>query len=100
MSSLKNQSIGVDTNWTEGDLTFREVIRQEYANCVFSGGFVDGHPIDTLYIQAEKDGVVTTSLLLRPDEVAAIAWVAAGVLWSNAMLPGKEIHETQSLPTT
>ena len=78
---MRNQS--EDIAWTEGDLTFREVIRQEYTNCAFSGGSVEGHPVDTLYIRAEKDGVVTTQLLLRPDEVAAIAWIASGLLWSD-----------------
>jgi hypothetical protein len=55
---------------------------QQYTNCRFSAGFVSGHPVDTLYLQAEKDGMVTTQLLLRPDEMAAIAWLASGVLWS------------------
>jgi hypothetical protein len=40
-------------------------------------------PVDTLYIRAEKDGVVTTQLLLRPDEVAAIGWICTGLLWSD-----------------
>jgi hypothetical protein len=43
---------------------------------------VDGHPVDTLYLQAEKDGEVTTQFLLRPDEMAAVAWLTSGVLWS------------------
>lgn len=80
---MKNQSIGGSVEWTEGDLTFTETISQEYSNCKFSGGFVEGHPVDTVYIQLEKDGIVTTSLLLRPDEVAALAWIAAGILWTN-----------------
>lgn len=82
---MKNQSVGESSVWTEGDLTFTETIRQEYSNCKFSGGFVEGHPVDTVFIQLEKDGVVTTSLLLRPDEVAALAWIASGILWTNEM---------------
>ena len=39
----------------------------------------------TMYLQAEKDGQATTQLLLRPDEIAAIAWVASGALWSWSM---------------
>ena len=82
---MKNESIGRDKSWVEGGYRFREAISQEYANCKFSGGFIEGHPVDTMYLRLEKDGVVTTHLLLRPDEVAAIAWVASGVLWSEHM---------------
>ena len=78
---IKNQA--KDITWEEGGYTYYEVIRQEYINCCFSGGVVEGHPVDTLYIRAEKDGVVTTQLLLRPDEVAAIGWISSGLLWSD-----------------
>ena len=40
--------------------------------------------MDTLYVRLERDGEDTT-LLLRPDEAQAIAWVLNGVLWSNEM---------------
>jgi len=60
-----NQSIE-STSISDGDFTFTEVIKQEYSNCKFSGGFVEGHPVDTLYIRMEKNGVITTELLLRP----------------------------------
>ena len=84
-SLVRNPSIDDARQWKDGDLVFTEAIRQEYSNCCFSAGFVDGHPVDTVYFQAEKDGVVTTQLLLRPDEMAAIAWLASGVLWSVTM---------------
>lgn len=82
---MDNKSIGAEKSWSEDGLTFNEVISQEYSNCKFSAGMVEGHPIDSMYIQLEKDKVVTTSLLLRPDEVAAIAWIASGVLWTKEM---------------
>ncbi len=66
----------------DGDLKFTECIKQEYTNCVFSAERVDGHSVDTLYLQVEKDGVITTQLLLRPDEMAAISLIASGALWS------------------
>lgn len=80
---MQNQSIGNDRTWQEDNLIFLETIRQEYSNCCFSGGTVLNHPIDTMYLRCEKDGIVTTCLLLRPDEMAAIGWVANGVLWSD-----------------
>ncbi len=80
---MNNKSIVLPTSWKDGDLKFTERIRQEYTNCVFSAGSVEGQPVDTLYLQAEKDGVITTQLLLRPDEMAAIAWIASGSLWSE-----------------
>ena len=82
---MKNKSIQNPKQWVEDGLKFTEVVCQEYSNCKFSAGFVEGHPVDTVYLQAEKDGVVTTDLLLRPDELATIAWVATGVLWSKQM---------------
>lgn len=68
---------------TTDNLELTEVICQEYTNCRFSAGLVEGHPVDTLYLQAEKDGRITTQILVRPDEMAAIAWCATGVLWSR-----------------
>lgn len=73
--------------------TFEELIRQEYGgnNCVISAGFVDGDnkpPEDTCYLRLEKDGVEPTVLLLRPDELQAIAWVATGAVWSH-LIPEK-----------
>ena len=82
---MKNESVGRETEWTEGDYHYREVISQDYSNCAFSAGFVEGHPVDTMYVRLMKDGAVTTHLLLRPDEVAALAWIASGLLWSDHM---------------
>ena len=66
-------------------LEYQEVLRQEQSgnNCVFSAGFVEGHEVDTMYIRLEKDGTEPTILLFRPDEMATIAWLASGVLWSK-----------------
>jgi hypothetical protein len=83
MTPIINHSIGETVAWSDRGLRFFEVIRQEYSNCVFSGGYVEGHAVDNLYVRLEKDGVVTTELLLRPDEVAALAWIASGLLWSD-----------------
>jgi len=87
---MKNQSIGIVRQWKEDGLEFTEVIRQEYSanNCIISSGFVEGEnkpEVDTMYLQLEKEGIITTQLLLRPDEIAAIAWVAAGSLWTHEM---------------
>ena len=73
---------GID-EWEQDGYHFRELIRQEYTvnNCVFSAGEVIGHPIDTLYFRIQKDGCPDEMLLLRPDEMAAIAWVCNGAVW-------------------
>jgi hypothetical protein len=67
------------------DLVYEEICAQPYTgnNCKISTGFVKGHPIDTMYLRLEKDDLEPTVLLLRPDEVAAIAWCATGALWSK-----------------
>lgn len=77
--------------WRDSGLIYTELIRQEYSgnNCVFSGGFVQGDnkpAVDTCYLKLEKDGVEPTVLLLRPDELQSIAWIASGVVWSHLMI--------------
>ena len=68
-------------------LKYIEVLRQEYSgnDCMFSSGFVEGLEFDTMYIRLEKQGVEPEIIHLRPDEMACIAWLASGVLWSNEM---------------
>ena len=74
---------------------YEDLIRQEYSinHCVFSGGYVEGDPVDTVYLKLEKDGVEPTILLLRPDEMQALAWICNGVLWSEAMAQLMEIKD-------
>lgn len=82
--SAHNPSLGDDVQWQADGLTFTELIRQPYGNCAFSAGTVQGHPVDTLYLRWEREGT-GAMLLLRPDELAALAWCATGVLWSEAV---------------
>jgi len=69
------------------EIELTELIAQAYTGngCKISAGTVEGHPVDTVYLRLEKDGEEATTLLLRPDELAAIAWCASGVLWSVEM---------------
>jgi hypothetical protein len=85
-----NESLDTDLQWTDEEgRRFKEVIRQHYTgnNCVFSGGVVEGHsvPEDTFYLKWAKDGVEDTLILMRPDEVAAVNWICAGLLWTETM---------------
>lgn len=87
---MRNPSVGIEKVFTEDGLTFTEVIRQEYGgnNCVISAGFVEGEnkpEVDTCYLRLEKVGVEPTALLLRPDEIQSIAWVASGAVWAHLM---------------
>ena len=65
--------------WEASGLQYTELARREYANAVVSAGFVSGHPVDTLYLRLRRDSK-DESLLLRPDEAAAILWCLSGVL--------------------
>lgn len=79
--------------WQEGELTFREMVAQPYQDCVFSAGFVSGHPVDTVYLRwTRDDGSDAGGLLLRPDELAAIAWCCTGVLFSGLL--GQHLQQT------
>lgn len=72
-----------DLSWYDDGMEFIEVIRQEYSNCVFSAGNVEGHSVDTMYLKIERGGHIDTFLLLRPDEMAVLGWLASGVLYSH-----------------
>lgn len=70
------------------EIVYHETIAQPYANCKVSTGFVEGDPVDTVYLRLERDTDGEDGplmLLLRPDEMAAIAYCATGVLWSHLM---------------
>lgn len=87
---MKNKSIKYPCIWEEDGLKFTEIVRQEYSgnDCIIRGGFVEGEDkplVDTIFLRLEKNGVEPTTLLLRPDEMQAIAWVASGTIWSHLM---------------
>lgn len=65
------------------DYTYTELISQPYANCVISAGLVEGHPVDTFYLRFDRNDESGLTILLRPDEMAAIAYCATGTLWSH-----------------
>ncbi len=87
---MKNKSIESENIYKENGLTFTELIRQEYGgnNCVISAGFVKGRnkpKVDICYLRLEKDKVEPTVLLLRPDELQSVAWVASGTVCAHLM---------------
>jgi hypothetical protein len=72
--------------WVSVDgIELYELARQEYGNnnCVFAVGLAEGYPPDTHYLWIEKEDQKPVVLLLRPDELASIAWLASGALWSK-----------------
>lgn len=81
----KNESIEKpEAPWTEDGLTFSELIRQTYGGngAYFATGVVEGHPKEQVFLQFGKDGQPMAMLLLTTDEMAAMAWVCSGTLWS------------------
>jgi len=85
---VNNKSIKYPVRWQKDGLKYKELIRQEYKGngCIVRAGLVTGHnkpPVDTMFLRLEKDGVEPTTILLRPDELQAIAWCASGAIWSH-----------------
>jgi hypothetical protein len=91
--STYRETANVGTWVKMGDLELLELARQEYTgnNCIFAVGLVDGFPPDTHYLWLEKDGLEPTAILLRADELASIAWLASGALWSHLV---KDVNES------
>jgi hypothetical protein len=92
--AVKNVALGEpNLVWLHGDATCTELIRQEYTgnNCVLSGGAVKNAkvPEDVFYIRMEKDGEEPLTVFMRPDEIAAMAWICSGLMYSYAMQGGK-----------
>jgi hypothetical protein len=78
----------------------QEVIRQPYADCVFSSGLVKEFYPDTVYLRIDKDSYSQPlTIFLRPDEMQAIAWLCNGALWSHWIV-GKENDDNQSLASS
>ena len=62
---------------------------QEYRDCMWSAGLVEGYEPDTFYLRVERtDGreEQPLTLFLRPDELMAVIYVASGALWSAEMM--------------
>ncbi len=68
-----------------GKYKLTKLVRQPYLNMEISAGIVRGHPIDTVFLRLEHDGRKPTTILFRPDELAAVAWCASGVVWSETI---------------
>ena len=70
---------------------FYESSCQEYTgnNCIFATGLISDESAipacDTMYIAIEKDGEDALVIMLRPDEMAAMARNIAGALWWHLM---------------
>lgn len=92
MEYLKNPSIGSPQTFYVDGYECEEMIRQVYGgnNCVFSAGVIHDHPEEHVYLKWQKDGDDGSTLLLKKDELAAIAWIATGTLWSVLMTERNE----------
>ncbi len=97
MQKVQNDSLDITKEWDEDGVHYTELIRQEYTGncCVFSGGMVEnGNPEeDTMYLRWEKDEIEPTMIIMRPDEIATINWICAGLLWSDRMNNKEAAHE-------
>ena len=66
-----------------------QACHQEYQDCLWSAGLVEGIEPDTFYLRLERtddNEEDPLTLLLRPDELMVIIRLAAGALWSEEML--------------
>lgn len=70
-----------------------EVFSQEYDNGSISAGFLVDTPPLLTYLKLVR-GAETVDLILRPDELAAVALVANSVLWSTLVTAHIEGEQT------
>ena len=84
--TIRNKTTDNPLEWEENGFTFLEICKQEHITGDFSTGLIKGKnkpAEDTVYLRLEKEGDKPTTIFMRPDEMAAIAWVAVGLLWSH-----------------
>jgi len=59
---------------------------QEYKDCKFSAGLVEGIEPDIFYLRFDRKEEEPTMIFLRPDEMSAIIYCCAGAKWSNEIM--------------
>nr|BDD45453.1 hypothetical protein 21 [bacterium] len=89
---FSNPSVEQARLWEADGLRFEELIFQPYENLRYSAGKVYGSPGHQVYLMVERidEGQaprVITHMLLSAEELASIAWVATGTLWSHLVDP-------------
>ena len=70
-------------------------MQQEYADCTFSAGLVDGIEPDTFYLRLQRLDDEPMMIFMRPDEAAAVLYVLTGATWSAAMI---SLHGEEKKP--
>lgn len=70
-----------------------EVVAQEYDNGKIAGGLTTD-PEAPVYVELTRQDGQTVFLKLRPDELASLAWICNGVLFS--LLVTEHIDHDQS----
>ena len=82
-----------ENSWTIDGLTYTEIAADEYNgnHCRISAGLVEGHDHDALYFRLEKeqDPDREVFILVRPDEMAALASVCSETLREWLLLTEK-----------
>jgi len=64
-------------------IKLEKVVEQPYKDAVFRAGLVEGHEVDTIYFEVERNERPQITMLLRTDEALALVWVLSGALWSE-----------------
>ena len=89
MNYAESSKNNIENGWFEfAGFEMFETGRQEHSgnNCIFAAGHISektaNPPFDTLYLVAQKDGVEPTIILLRHDEMATLAWLTTGAIYS------------------
>ena len=67
----------------EQPITLEKVVEQPYKDASFRAGLVQGHEVDTIYFEIDRDERPQLTMLLRSDEALALIWVLSGALWSE-----------------
>lgn len=85
---MHNPSIGEERVFELDGVTYRELVRQSYQNMTISAGelvdgVVEGHERNTVYLRFEREDGDYTHVDLTDDEMAAVAWVCSGTLWTR-----------------
>lgn len=66
-------------------LKFKEISKLHIKSGFIEAGYVEGDPVDTVFLKLARTKLKHMTLLMTPDEAAGIIWALSGVILDTFM---------------